>query len=285
MTNKTTARAAALGMTIFELPAAKTRRGVDLSSRLGWSQSKTSRLKHGERVYTVTDIAMLLAVLDVKGAERQELLAIADSLSEPNSSLPPAMSPISRARFLTCLERVATRLTSYSRSTIPPQLQSTDYVRFLADNNIIPCAYADNLTSRVDALSDSTTPAVHGRFFIGEAALTPADVPPAVTADLLHHLLRLAVRPDIDIRLVPDNITIPDHPTFTHMSFADHPPLVHIDAMNTSTFLEHPRTLDHTRTIITALAALSLTADQSKSQLIRLAIELDKNAFNESVSE
>src|SRR6266496_3427655 len=141
MTTRVTARAAALGMTIFELMVAETWRGVDLSARLGWSQTKTSRLKNGEKVYTVTDIAMVLAVLDVKGVERHELLAITDSLTEQNSSLPPTMSPISRARFLTCLERIATRLTSYSRTTLPPQLQSRDYVRFLADNNIVPQAY------------------------------------------------------------------------------------------------------------------------------------------------
>ncbi len=272
MNKRVTARAAALGMTIFELIVAETWRGVDLSTRMGWSQTKTSRLKNGEKVYTVTDIAMVLAVLDVKGVERHELLAITDSLTEQNSSLPPAMSPISRARFLTCLERIATRLTSYSRTTLPPQLQSRDYVRFLADNNIVPQAYADNLTSRSEALSDS--PSTTARFFVGEAALTPTDLPPDVTADLLHHLLRLAVRPHIEIRLVPDTITIPDSPPFTHMTFADHPPLVHIDAMNTSVFLEHPHTLDHSRAIITTLAEHALSAAATQTRLLDLATAL-----------
>lgn len=271
MNKKATARAAALGMTVFELMVAKNWQAVDLSTRLGWSQSKTSRFKSGDRAYSVTDLAMTLAVLDVKGTERQELLAIADTLGEQNSTLPAAMSPLSRARFLTHLERLATRLTTYSQTTVPSQLQSPDYTCYLADNSPVARAYADNLTSRNKVLTESTALTTSMRFFIGEAALTPADLPPDITTDLLHHVLRLAVRPEIEIRLVPDSITIPDCPTFTHMTFADHPPLVHIDAMNSTVFLEHPHALDHSRTVITRLAQQALPARATQARLLDLA--------------
>ena len=272
MDKKPTARAAALGMTIFDLMCAKGWRNVDLSARVGWSQTKMSRLKTGDRPYSVIDIAMILAILDVKGDERDELLAIAESLTQPNSWLPPVMSPVSRARFLTCLERIATHSTWFSRTVVPPQLQSREYVRFLTDNAVVPQARAENLRSTVAEQSPFTL--AHARFFLSEAALVPADLPPEVTAGLLHHLLRLAVRPDTQIRLVPDSVAIPDCPTFTHMTFADHRPLVHIEAMSTSVFLEHDKTLAHSRAILATLDERALPAATTRERLLELATDL-----------
>src|SRR6266496_2609781 len=275
MSRKPTARAAALGMIISELMSAKNWQNGELSKRLGWLDYKMSRLTHGARVHDVTDFVMILAVLDVQGDERRDLLAIAENLGQPNSWLPPIMSPAGRARFLTRLENLATRLTWYSRTAIPTQLQTRDYIRFLTNNPFVSQTQADNLSHRFEERSRSTSNRTHARFFISEAAITPADLPPDVTADLLHHLLRLTVRPNIQIRLVPDNVTLPDYPTFTYLTFGtDHPPLAHIEAMNASAFIEDHHTLKQIHTIHTTLTEQALSTTATKTRLLELATNL-----------
>jgi uncharacterized protein DUF5753 len=249
-----TARAAALGMVVTELMEAKSLKGVDLKELLGWNDTKVSRLKSGVRPPRVIDLAMILAVLEVKGDERRELLTIAESLGQQNTWLPPTISLSGRTRFIARLERIATRLTSFSQNRFPPLLQSREQVKSLANN------------------TDGFKRDMRARFFVGEVAFTPKALQAGMTADLLHELLRLAVRPNIQIRLVPDSVVIvPDSPSFTHMSFPDHSPLVHIEAMNTSAFLEHDTAVDNACIIIEALHQQALPVEATRTRLAALA--------------
>lgn len=273
MSTHPTARAAAIGRVIAETMSQKGWRNNDLIDKLAWSPAKVSRLRHGHRHLKPTDLAMALAVLDIKDPERHELLAVSEDLHRANVWLPPEMSPTARARFLTRLILVASRLDAYAINNVPLQLQSPDYHRFLNSDDAGPVAHRDHRTE-----GPQFTPTPRSRFFVGETALTHTEMPPEILSDQIHHLLRLAVRPEIDIRIVPEPTNLPGCPPFTYLTFNEHRPLVHLDVMNTSAFLEHPNAIRHCSQILATLTQRALPTDATKKRLLDLATELASSA-------
>lgn len=100
-----------------------------------------------------------------------------------------------------------------------------------------------------------------------------------MTTALLHDVIRLAVRPNIQIRVVPESIDIPDSQSFTYMTFAEHSPLVHIQAMNTSGFLEYDTALTQARHIVNAIDEQALSEVDTIPRLTALAAAAADSAY------
>ncbi len=282
MNYRPTARAIAIGGAIDDGLRQMGWRSNDLVDKLDWSASKVSRIKNGLRLTSATDLAMAIAVMEIKEPERQELLAATEDLHRANGWLPAEMSRTARDRFLTRIQLAASRLDCYSANSVPTQLQSPEFLHYLLGNNEEPEADAAYLAHRSDAQWQFMSASPASRFFIGEAALTRADVPTDVLSDQVHHLLRFAVRPQIKIHLIPKHADIPGCPPFTYLTFNEHRPLIHIEAMNTTAFLEHPDAIKHCRETLTTITKHALSASATRQHLLNLATKLTSSALPET---
>jgi hypothetical protein len=94
-------------------------------------------------------------------------------------------------------------------------------------------------------------------------------------SDQVHHLLRLAVRPNVEIRIIPDSVGFhATHKPFNLMSFNELDPVVFVETDTSGLFLEKPATIAAYRRIEAYLATVALDERQSREWLARLATEL-----------
>jgi Domain of unknown function (DUF5753) len=93
----------------------------------------------------------------------------------------------------------------------------------------------------------------------------------------IRHLLRMAARPYIEIRVVPDaaGFHATQHP-FQLMEFADVNPVLHIESLTSALFLERRDTIDSYRRSIAALNKTALDDDSSSTWLETIANCLEK---------
>jgi hypothetical protein len=112
-------------------------------------------------------------------------------------------------------------------------------------------------------------------FFLDEYALSRTGPGPEVMSDQVHHLLRLAVRPNVEIRIIPDSVGFhATHKPFNLMSFNELDPVVFVETDTSGLFLEKPATIAAYRRIEAYLATVALDERQSREWLARLATEL-----------
>jgi hypothetical protein len=99
---------------------------------------------------------------------------------------------------------------------------------------------------------------------------------PAVMSDQLHHLLRMAVRPYLTLRVVPAALGAHAAMTgaFRLMEFAEFRPVVYLESTTSSLFLEKPVEIEAYRRILAALAETALGEEESRKLIATLATEL-----------
>jgi len=131
-------KAAGLGA---ELRAVRKRLSMsmaEVAERLGWSEATVSRLETGRRNIDDEDVATLLAIYGVTGAERERLMAMARTPDEPNwleTALPGV--PLNTGRLAT-YEADAYLLTDWSPLLVPGLLQTMEYTRAFMLGDGIP---------------------------------------------------------------------------------------------------------------------------------------------------
>src|SRR5262249_3956836 len=151
-----------------------------------------------------TDVATILGMCGiVAGASRARMLDLAEDPTSPTwlqEHAEPADAPALRE-----LERSATHTVCVDGAAVPPPFQSGAYMS--AVHRLGPLVPDAEVGPRVAALAERQTvldraPLVDA--FIGVGALGRNAFGDAVMSDQVHHLLRLSVRPNIRLRLVPD---------------------------------------------------------------------------------
>jgi hypothetical protein len=98
----------------------------------------------------------------------------------------------------------------------------------------------------------------------------------AVMSEQLHHLLRMAVRPYLTLRVLPASLGAhaATAGSFILMEFAEFKPVVYLDSETSSVFLELPVEIDAYRSILAALAQTALGEEDSRELIATLATEL-----------
>ncbi|MFD1048786.1 Scr1 family TA system antitoxin-like transcriptional regulator [Kibdelosporangium lantanae] len=163
----------------------------ELADRMGWAQSKISRLETGVRGATETDVVQYLAHLGYPVQEMQPLRALCRHAGRHLGYW------LTNAHTQNFHETRATHITSYHPDEIPRPLRTGD---------------------------DPPQPATPTRrYLIGEGAIRRA-----ATLEQVLKLLLLADLPHLTIQAVPD--TEPYGGAFQVMEFRLYPPLVHVHA-------------------------------------------------------
>ena len=109
------------------------------------------------------------------------------------------------------------------------------------------------------------------RVFLDEYALTRTGAGDEVMSDQAHHLLRLAVRPNVNIRVVPDGSGIHDIKPFTLLEFAVFPSVLYVETPTAAAFAERDETIATYERIIADLDRRAFDKSATRSWLSDIA--------------
>jgi transcriptional regulator with XRE-family HTH domain len=253
----------------------------DLAHQLGWSASKVSRMENGARGVSEVDAAIYLTFCGVRKEELEELLDLArwdeneTWLQEHGERLPDEL------RTLVYHETTATTMASYEPMLIPGLLQTTDYARAVFEfAEIVPPARIPTAVQvrmeRHSVLRKPDPPQC--LFYLHENALRSEVGNAQIMHEQLLQLVFLTARPEIDIRVVPASAG--PHGVwfgpFVLMGYQNHGPVIYVETMTTSLFLEKPRDLTTYKGVLSRLDQAAFGAGQSREWLASLASNFDK---------
>ena len=251
----------------------------DTAQKLGWSQSRVSRLLSGKRGGTEVDVSAFLAVVEVTGAERDRLLGICREQNIPGWLQQHGTRLPQQLRTVIDHENKAVTIDAFEPTLVPGLLQTTDYARALIRQaGTIPAGeIEDRVAARLGRQS------LFGRertarftFFIHEFVLRLPVGGPAVMFEQLEHLLRRATRPYLTLRVVP--AALGGHAaingSFILMEFAEFRPVVYLESETSSLFLEKSEEIAAYRRILGLLAQTALSEGQSAELIATLATGL-----------
>ncbi|SFB36991.1 Helix-turn-helix domain-containing protein [Amycolatopsis marina] len=254
--------------------------GQDAARALGWSQSRVSRVLSGKRGGDdEVEISAFLAVCGVTGAERKRLLGLCHEVGKPGwlqrhgSRLPQQL------RTLIDHEDKAVRMGEFQPMVVPGLLQTPEYARaLLSGTGTLP---PEEIDGRVRARLDRQRVLAPSRgkqfaFFVHEFALRLPAGNSEVMSGQLHHLLRLSVRENISLRVVP--VAAGVHAgiagAFMLMEFPEFRPVVYLDSETATLFLEAPEEISAHRLVLRKLAEIAPDEGQSRELIAGLAITL-----------
>ena len=215
-----------------------------VADQLGWSQSTLSRIEAGKRVVTPEEVAALLATYRVTGEMRDRLIAMARDAEGPAwLETRQAGIPV-QARMLAQYETEAIRLVSVDLLVVAGLLQTRAYISALMRaGGIAPAEIEPRVSLRMQRqriLDVAAPPQLTA--ILDEAALRRPQGGPRVMAEQLEHLLVMARRPHIELRVIPF-----DHGghaaiagSYMLLEFATAGPLVHLGNRSATVFLDEP---------------------------------------------
>lgn len=215
-----------------------------VADQLGWSQPTISRIEAGKRIVTPEEVSALLATYRVTGEERDRLIDMARD-TDRNGWLETGTAGIpTQTTMLAQYETEATRLVSVDLMTVPGLLQTRAYTSaVMRAVGVAPAGIEPrvNLRQRRQRILDATAPP-HLTAILDEAALRRPQGGPRVMAEQLEHLLVMAQRPNIELRVIPF-----DHGghaavsgTYMQLEFATASPVVHVESRGAGIFLDEP---------------------------------------------
>ncbi|MGH3877885.1 MAG: helix-turn-helix domain-containing protein [Actinophytocola sp.] len=273
-----TVRSRELGLALLRAIGTAGLNQSDLAELLAWSPSKVSRMISGKRCASPEDVSAVLAVGRIVGPKRQELLEMARHATERGwwqefgDRLPAEL------RTLSDHEDSALAITNFETVVIPGLLQTSEYAQALITASpVIPeSETGDRVLARHrrQRIVDRQYPAQFC-FFIDEYSIRRTGAGRKIMSDQVHQLLRMSVRPYIEIRVILDSVGFhAAHKPFQLMEFTEINPVLFIENDTSALFLERKDTIAAYRRTIAALSKVALDEDQSRSWLATLASEL-----------
>ena len=253
--------------------------GKQVAHQIDLSQSWVSRMLSGKRNATAVQVSAFLAVCRVTGEERDRLLALCEDQHTPGwfqqhgSRLPP--------QLVTYIdhENKAVALNCFDSTLVPGLLQTGDYARaLLKEAGRVPAREIDDRVAarlaRQSLFSRERSPCF--TFYLHEFVLRLPVGGAAVMSEQLHHLLRMAVRPSLTLRVVPTSLGAhaATAGSFILMEFAEFKPVAYLESETSSVFLERPVEIDAYRDILATLSETALDEGESRELVATLATEL-----------
>ncbi|MBB5825356.1 transcriptional regulator with XRE-family HTH domain [Micromonospora carbonacea subsp. aurantiaca] len=249
--------------------------------RLGWaSTSKLSRIELGQSRPDLADVLDLLDVYRVGPDERDALIVIARDAATGRGWWKTLGGMGERQRAYAELEAGAATVVEYQPAVVPGLLQTPAYAR-------LRLGVARLLHPEVDVEADVRARLVRQEVLhrpepprytalLELAACDPGGVPDGIWREQLRHLVHLAGRPNVTIRVVPPGATAGGaHPLtpFTRYSFPDpaDPRTVMLEALTTDVRLVSPADLGWYDAVIDRLLDAALPAAETAALLGRLA--------------
>jgi transcriptional regulator with XRE-family HTH domain len=247
--------------------------GVELATMLGWTVTALSRTLTGRRVTKDVDVAALLAVCRVIGAERERLLELCHPTDDPG--LLRLADDRQWSAYL-AHAGAAVRLVEFAPFSVPWLVQVPDYTRaLLADSPMVPAnSLEERVAARRAAVELVRVPTVE--VFLHEWLLRTPVHGAEVMSEQLHHLLSMSVRPSLSIRVLPigHGVHVCGGGPFTLLEFADHLPVVYREDHAAGVLVDHPNEVRTCRSVVGQLDSVALDEQRSRELIAEVAAAL-----------
>lgn len=277
---RATVRARGLGAELRDLRAAAGLSTRALAERLGWSASTISRIETGIRSISSEDVAALLVLYKVTGAERDRLVNLAKEADQPgwwetgSSALPPQLPA------LISFEAQATQITDLSMTLAPGLLQTPNYIRAVMNCTGVPSQDVETLVAtrmgRQAILTRPEPPELIA--IVDEAALRRPLGGPTVMAEQLRHIVEASRRPNITVQVLPFELgghTGVDGP-YMLLDFASARSIVHLEHKRSCLFVDAPNEVAVFQQATDTLREAALDPVRSAKYLATVAAEYEK---------
>lgn len=166
-----------------------------------------SRWETGDRTPKPEQVAQILTKLEVDGERYDEIMTLAYGTNESQWMATTLPEQRQQLAALVDWEHRATRIQELAPLLVPGILQTGDYVRGIMTAAGVP---EDEIALRVAARlgrADAITKRKPAELsvFLGQAALNQDIGGRTTMLGQLDHLLQMAARPNVDLRIVPDH--------------------------------------------------------------------------------
>ncbi|MFJ9778063.1 Scr1 family TA system antitoxin-like transcriptional regulator [Amycolatopsis sp. NPDC101161] len=221
-----------------------------LADELGILPQLLSAWEKGQRLPSVEDVSAILALLGIRGEQRDRIRTLARHAREPNW-LASSNADISHAlTALLALESAASKITTWSPLLVPGLLQTPDYIRSIMEASSVPIEEADRrlrIRLKRQRVLKQRDPVLF-RALIGEWALRENIGSPAIMSDQIDHLLEISQLRNVSVRIVRSGLGY--HTgllgPFEIYEFPGTPPITFVEHAHSSAFLhEETQTLAH----------------------------------------
>lgn len=275
------ARTRELGGELRRSRAAAELTAIELARKLGCSESKVTRMETGERGASEFDVIAFLAHCGVPRRQIEPILELARESDDGFRLRPHGDQIPDELRSLIYQETTARRITAYEPEQVPGILQTEDYAReTFALTGLTP---ADKVEHNV-AIRLARQHLLHRHappeftFFVHENAIRSDIYPRQVMHEQVLHLVFMSDRPQCALRIVPAD-ALPGGlfgGTFWFLRYQDHDPVVYVQNLMVSLFLEDAAAVAAHRRALRTVADVALDQEESRAWLARLASRYDR---------
>lgn len=281
-----TARTRELGTELRRIRDAARFTAAELGRKLGWLPSKVSRMETGDCNTTVVEVAVYGAFCGATGDELKRLLDLAHKIDDNHwlhvrgSRLPDEL------RSVIALETTAQIITYYEPIVIPGLLQTEEYARALFHEcDLLP---PDIVEARVQVrlerqrlLRRRRTPP-DTTFYMHENALRMPVGDNRIMHEQMLHMLLACAASHYRLRVVLASVGARTgaHGPFIWTAHKSHNPVIYVEHLTTSLFLEGRDEMLAYRRQLDRLSEIAMDEGQSREFLASLASEYDREAGN-----
>jgi transcriptional regulator with XRE-family HTH domain len=202
-----TPKARALGAALRQARGERNLLLRELASAINRDIGVLSRWETGDRTPKPEQVAQILTKLGVNGERYDEIMTLAYGTNE--SQWVATTLPERRQQMAAYVdwEQNATRIVEVAPLLVPGLLQTADYIRaMMLAGRVPPGEVAARVTERIGRREVITRPKPADLLvLLGCAALNQNIGGRQVMVDQLRHLLEMAARPNIKLRVIPDH--------------------------------------------------------------------------------
>lgn len=266
---------AELAEEIRRLRAASGMSGVSVAERLGWSQSKVSKIETGKATPSLDDVRQLV---DLYGPSRDIRSALEERAAELNDryrslrmlrkrGLEQEQHGIKRVESSTALLRV------FEPSTVPGLLQTAEYARAVFSRPL-SCAGVDAasaVAARLERQSVLFQPERRFHFVLTEAALRWRMGSSGTMAAQMDRLANLSTLSNVRLGLLPWQVEVAEFPNNGFDIRDEHE--VAVENFTTHRVLTDPRDVDFHLRLFQLFADAAIYDDEARAFLAKLTRE------------
>ncbi|OOC04115.1 helix-turn-helix domain-containing protein [Amycolatopsis azurea] len=274
-----TARSRELGHELRRVRKRAGYSGTEMARMLGWGLPKVSRLESGQREVLPTEITDYLARARATPEELAELVALASGAHNHRLQFHAAGQP-DALRTLTLLEARCKSITTYSPDLVPAHLQTDAYIQAVfrryghTAGPEFDAAVAARVKRQTAIFTRHSRPAL--TLYVHEDALCATLDDPAIMYEQLLHLQLSSELPHCRIRVVPaSNDTFDSRHDFTIFRHEVDQPVLHVDALTASLFLEDDTEIAFYQEFLNHVDAAALDRHESREWLASRTRELE----------
>ncbi|WP_416876342.1 helix-turn-helix domain-containing protein [Kitasatospora sp. SC0581] len=257
----------------------------DVAVRLGWHQSKVSRLENGRHGVRANEVGILLDVYEVTDPEMREALETLAREGKRRVWWQPYSDVISKhyASFIS-FEAEAVSIRNFESSLVPGLFQTADYARALI-RQLEPEATPDEINALVDVRLARQNATLRREeplklwAIVDEAALRRLIGNQNIMARQLQQLVAVSREPHVTVQVVPFSAGAHAgvHGSFAILSFPVRGDLdvVYTKALTSSLYLERDDDVAAYDQAFDRLRAAALDVAPSRRLIAQIAKELE----------